>query len=358
MKVSRMGFLEAVERAASVAPTKTPKECWRFAKCEVHCSDAIKVRATNGESGIVTTLNVDTAPSGDFCIPAAQTAKVLKAMQSEPLEVEVHKSRVTLHGQCEKFDLPTIPADDWTGWKHDEEHAISVDQSVFRHAMQTVSHAMCGEENARYALAGINFALHADGADVAATDGRRLSLCELDGKFPEWSGTLSQPGVRAFLKSTASGQAGISLGKNSIELTAGDVTAWGRLVDGQFPDVRTVLSDHQSKIECNFGLIAGDAVRLLSQVRLATTDESSGVDIRLSAGELTMSGSSETNGESFVSIPIASRDSFKITVDGRFFLDAARAVDPLDTIQVSYCGHSLWLTVGNWSSVIMGMEGR
>jgi len=194
------------------------------------------------------------------------------------------------------------------------------------------------KENTRYALNGVLWEVEGKDVTLVATDGRRLSLAR--GKCsggPEEKVSAIVPSKAMQLIQRCLGDAAdtkeparVVLNEKEILLAAppaGGVsrTVYSRLVDGHFPKYEDVIPKDFDKKAA-----VGTAAFLASvrKAALLTNEESRGVTLKFSGGELVITSRTPEMGEAEIRMPVGYEgEDLEIGFNPVYLMDAAKVVD-------------------------------
>ena len=183
-------------------------------------------------------------------------------------------------------------------------------------------------ESSRYAINGVYWEVKGEQLTLAATDGRRLSV----GHSPIVPGANPAPPsiivpiktmqLLAKLPGDSDAPVGVKISPNQIMLNLGGILVSSVLVEGHFPRYQDVIP-----ADCN-RIMEVDTAEYLSALKraaLLTNEESKGVRLALSEGNLTMSSRAPEQGEATVSLPVRYNDeAMEIGFNPVFLLDVLK----------------------------------
>lgn len=182
-------------------------------------------------------------------------------------------------------------------------------------------------ESSRYAINGVLWEVDGDTLVLAATDGRRLSLAK--GKLesnPDASAQAIVP-VKALhllsrLPTDAETRVGVRITGNQLLADLGRAKVSTSLVEGHFPKYQDVIPN-----DCDRAAIlnTSEFLHATKRAALLTNEESKGVRLSLTEGELTLSSRSPEQGEATVSLPAKfSGEPMEIGFNPLFLTDCLR----------------------------------
>jgi len=337
--VNRGELTEALDLAALVAPTRTPKPSLQAVKLE--CRDGrLFVSATDLEqffSGAVAQVQVE--KEGAALVAADKLRDCVRSLNDDTLSIEAGGAgpgQVEIRGNDSRFKLfvaanvkefpPCLDGGDG------DVTDVTLQAGSLRRMAALVAFA-AARESTRYSFNGVYFAVNKGHFRMVATDGRRMAMVEVkDAAYADKRAAAIVP-VKAVkvldrILATVEGESQMSVRIGERRVTfkpEGGPALATNLVEGQFPPYEDVIPKGADKtFTC-----AREA--LLSAVRraaLLTTEESKGIVFAFSKGGLTLTASDPTAGEA--TVKLASKydgQDMEIAFNPGYVADALKAVD-------------------------------
>lgn len=249
------------------------------------------------ESGTVSLASFDYEISARLQIPADITtegtilvsgrllADICRSLPSAPVDVETDGSKVTLTCRSSRFNLATMPVNDYPELPALPELSGTVNGEAFAQAVSQVIIASSRDDTLPI-LTGVKMEIEDDLITLLATDRYRLALREVHWK-PSTPGISTSALVKAkTLNEVAktlggSGELNIALSDNSelIGFESGGRRTTSLLVDGDYPKIRSLFPDNtpiHATVETSALSEAVRRVSLVAErntpVRMAFTD--------------------------------------------------------------------------------------
>ena len=272
----------------------------------------IETRSDDGGDGLIlSTFDYET--SARATVPAAVVeegralvsgrllADICRSLPNKPVEMAVEGAKVSLTCGSARFSLQTMPVDEYPSLPDMPRATGTVRSDAFAHAVaQAVTAA--GRDDMLPVLTGVRIEI--DGADIAllATDRFRLSLRELvwDPASTDVTAAALVPAkvLADTAKSLTSGTevtialAGTGAGEGIIgfEGSAGGGVrrTTTRLLDGEFPKVRTLFPSEQGTLARVDRVTLVEAVKRVSLV----AERNTAVQLSFADGSLTLDAGS------------------------------------------------------------------
>ncbi len=337
---NRAMFSAAFSLAASAVPSRTPRDVLKNVLLSVS-STGVELVGTDQEMGIRCVVNgVTTASAGEALLPTARLSSILRELQDETFTLEIEDRNILLRTSASKFRLssedpaefPPVPT--FTEWDF-----FRIPAAVFRTMIRRTSFAT-DTESTRYALGGLLLEFGTGTVTLAATDSRRLAVataaCEPHGNPNVPARTTVVPTkAMSLLERSIDPSAEfveIAVHDSDVVMRSGNCTITSRLVEGRFPRYRDVIP---AAGQYSIPIPVGPFFSAVSQSKIATDDESGGVDFCFNDSHLTLSSQAGSVGDSQVSMPIEfPHPELRITFDPKFVSEFLRVLAPESTVEL------------------------
>ena len=219
MKVEKRNLNDALRVLGKVVCQTSPVELYRSVRF-VGNAGGVTAMATDGVETVAVQIEAMTETEVDFCVEFRELKDLIRICRTETLELE---GKYLEFPNIEEPELDSIV----TGLPDNFTELLALAAPVVnRHEYRRV-------------LQGIN--LSADG--ITATDGRQLLHldCQLN---LEKNLTIPFPSVLLAMRSNETGL--LKVWKNQFQIEIGNVKWTGKIIEGQYPDWRTVIPAEQN----------------------------------------------------------------------------------------------------------------
>jgi DNA polymerase-3 subunit beta len=321
-------LLRAVLAANAAVPARGPKPVLQ------------NVLAYNG--GLTGTdlelqVSAEIAYVGDpILLPHARLLAILRAATGDEVTLEPGPSscRVTIGDGS--WTLPTEDAAEFPQWETPTAKPICrVPCDQFCRAVKGVAYAT-DNQSSRYALGGVLVEVKDGTVTLVATDGRRLSSCEIEvDQAVDDSTTLIPARAILAIASAASHSEGavqLEASDKEVQATIDGTVITARLLEGRFPRWRDVIPEREAKATLANG------AELLAATRAAavcTSEASKGVKFVFTKEGIHLTAKSSEAGESSVTCPhLEFGLAATVAMDPAFVAEFLRAVDPAEPVEV------------------------
>ncbi|MBX3475091.1 MAG: DNA polymerase III subunit beta [Planctomycetes bacterium] len=266
----------------------------------------LELRATDLEQSLRRTLGeVETKKAGKALVPANLMAGLLKDIRSETVELKASGSTVELKAGRDRFELNTADPDEFPKLPEVADGAsITLSGPAFNLAIKRVGRSIA-QEKGRYALNGVLIEPRKNAVEFCGTDGRRLGYSKISAKGAEvnFQVIMPQKGYSLISKVIGNSEADIKikLSENRLVASVNGTEVGTQLVEGQFPDYRSVIPKELDK---QFVIGLEDFRLALNKARHLTSVESQAVRMEIAKGELTLRSKSPASGQAEVKVEI------------------------------------------------------
>ncbi len=371
MKIScnRETMAAAFQLAASVAPTRSPKEILQNVRITAS-GGTVQLTATDTEIGIRLEISegVEVHNEGTALLPVARTMAILRESSDAVLHLATDDTAVLITTERSKFRLPAANPDEFPtieGFTENAYHEIPV--RLFRELVKRTVFAT-DAESSRYALGGVLLELEGTEVTAVGTDGRRLARMQgsgtaIGGHQTTGMSTIIPTRAISLMERAATDSDGvvhIAARQNDLLLRTPRCVIYTRLVEGRYPNWRQVFPrrEHAQQIS----LVVGPLFASLRQAAIVTDHDSRGIDFTFQDGTLKMEATTAEIGNSQVEMPIGYEgEPVTLKMDHRFVADFCKVLDneTVVTCEIENENSPALLTTDDgYAYVIMPMANR
>lgn len=243
---------------------------------------------------------------------------------AESNKVEVHCGGTT-------FDLFTLPLEDYPQLSDRPETLFAtLDKARFQRCIDlTTFAALSTKETSRLSLTGVHLTFQKDRLRMVATNGYRLSLCDIplsdgpEGEFLLDANSLRDlSGVLAQLDADS-----IEIYQENAQLFfhTPEVTYMARVMEEEYPDVDRVIP---KETPIGLAMDRNAFLAALQRAQITTAEESGAVVLQAQEEQLHLSSSSSEKGETEETLNLnKSVDAVKVSFRAEYLIDALRRMN-------------------------------
>ncbi len=183
-------------------------------------------------------------------------AEITKALPAKPVEVAAVGSHLELVCGSARFTLPTMPVEDYPTLPEMPETAGTIDAPTFASAVAQVAIA-AGRDETLPLMTGVRMEIDGEVLALLATDRYRLALREITWRPQDPQAHMQAIVPAKTLSDTAKtlggagGEVTLAIarggaGEGMIGFAGGTRRTTSRLLDGDYPKVRSLFPDHHT----------------------------------------------------------------------------------------------------------------
>jgi DNA polymerase-3 subunit beta len=279
-RVERDALADAVAWTAKSLPTRPSVPV--LAGVLMRVSDGeLTVSGFDYEVSSQVTVGVQADSDGAALVSGRLLAEITKALPPKPAEVAAVGSHLELVCGSARFTLPTMPVEDYPTLPSMPETAGVVDAGTFANAVAQVAVA-AGRDDTIPMLTGVRMELDGSTLSLLATDRYRAAVRELAWRPDDDTINLQALVPARTIADTAKtlgplgGEVVVALsrggvGEGMIGFTGGSRRTTSRLLDPDFPKIRSLFPDqHSAQAKLNVAALA-EVVRRVALVADRTT---------------------------------------------------------------------------------------
>jgi DNA polymerase-3 subunit beta len=345
IRVERDGFADAVAWASRIVPQKTALPVLAGLRLEAATDGGLTLSGFDYEVSAQARIDVTVADAGAVLVPGRLLAEITRSLPGQPIDVSTEGSRVVVTCGSSRFQLPTLPLDEYPTLPELPEASGTIGSDAFAAAVSSVAIA-AGRDDSQPVLTGIRVEIDGEEVTLAATDRYRLAVRTL-----RWSPTDPSMQATALIPARTLADAVKSLttgaeitlalssggsGEGLLGLAGGDRRTTTRLLDGEFPKYRSLLPTTSTATATVDASALSEAVRRMSLVASRTSP----IRFTFTADGLTLEAGGLDEAEAAESLPVDfDGEELTIAFNATYLLDGLRSLDS-DEAQLSFTAPS------------------
>ncbi len=288
------------------------------------------VTATDLEMQITAHSDLEVKDAAATTVAARKLQDLLRALPDDAtLNVDATGNRMTVRAGRSRFNLQTLPANDYPRIALGTEklQTVTLSEKSLRGLIKLAEFAMA-QQDIRYYLNGMLLVLDGSTLQAVATDGHRLSWASLtiDGSYTRQEVILPRKTVLELgkLLTESDGEVTIDILANQVRFRFANVELVSKVVDGKFPDYNRVIPTGHGKI---VDLSRMELLAALQRAAILSNEKFRGVRLVLGADQLKIICSNSEQEEAEEELPISySGDALDVGFNITYLLDALHNV--------------------------------
>ncbi|MGA8709123.1 MAG: DNA polymerase III subunit beta [Steroidobacteraceae bacterium] len=296
----------------------------------------LSATGTDLEVELVAAAEVTVQQPGDITVPGRKLLDIVRTLPDKTnVTMTKEGERVVLRGGRSRFTLSSLPAAEFP--VIDEihaQHTVAIKAQEFRRLIDKTHFAMA-QQDVRYYLNGTLLETNGEVLRAVATDGHRLSWCEvpLEGRVRELQQIiLPRKGVLELQRLLdGEGEIEVAIGTNHVRVQIGEVRFTSKLIDGKFPEYSRVIPAEPPRVMT----ATRDALRAaLQRTAILSNEKYRGVRLTFASGLLTVQAHNPEQEEAEDQLEVSfAGDEIEIGFNVSYLLDALAAVET-ETVEV------------------------
>ena len=299
----------------------------------INVESVITFTGSNLETTTEAVINADILEKGKVLVSGRLLADIVRALPNKPITFELDGTRVLVTSGSSKFQLPTLPVEEFPPLPDFPDAAGEIDGGIFAESISQVSIA-AGKDESLVKLTGVHIEVKGSNILLAATDRYRLAVKELTwnpGKNDIENTILVRARtISELAKSlTGSGKVTFALADGDSKerlygFKSDDKTLTSRTLDEVLPPFRQLLS---TEAAAEVVIEVAPFLEAVHRVALVT-DKTVPLKLVFSPGNLELQAGSGNDAQASENISISySGEEFSTGFNPQFLIDGIQAVD-------------------------------
>ncbi len=254
-RVERDALADAVAWTAKALPSRPSVPVLAGVMLRVSAGQ-LRVSGFDYEVSSQITVEVHGDADGAALVSGRLLAEITKALPAKPVEIAAVGSHLELVCGSARFTLPTMPVEDYPTLPEMPETAGTIDAPTFASAVAQVAIA-AGRDETLPLMTGVRMEIDGEVLALLATDRYRLALREITWRPQDPQAHMQAIVPAKTLSDTAKtlggagGEVTLAIarggaGEGMIGFAGGTRRTTSRLLDGDYPKVRSLFPDHHT----------------------------------------------------------------------------------------------------------------
>jgi DNA polymerase-3 subunit beta len=325
-------------RAAALAPARATDPIAACVKLDLS-SSGLTIGATDCDSWYSETVDREPCEPWSGCVDAARLHGFVHSLPPRSLvELVAGDSALTITGEGARGRLTVQRADDFPVCvlRPEEGVTFELDAAALSAALKFVEPS-ANRDDRRYYQCGAF--LDAAGAMAVTTDGNRLAVHRFAAAVPAFDGVILPLPALRLLPSLLKGFADsltVTVSPRLIRFTDGSWLLTSKLIDGTYPDWRSVLPARSTTPIVVETAALRAAVDRISEVCFARTSQPRAARLRLADGELCVSATADTaeaEVETVIAVEAGPTD-VEVALSTRYLGDALGVLEAAEQVEL------------------------
>jgi len=290
----------------------------------------VAITATDLEVELVASATVEVDTAGEVTVPARKLLDICRALPDEAsLSISVSGERLLVKSGRSKFSLTTLPAAEFPTIEDiNAGQSVELSQALMGKLLEKTHFAMA-QQDVRYYLNGLLLETGKKFLRAVATDGHRLSLCQVEldtAKLTEQQVIVPRKGVLELQRlMTGEGDLKVELGTNHIRIHLDGNRFTSKLIDGRFPEYERVIPKAtENQLTADRELLKG----ALQRTAILSNEKYRGIRLVIKSGSVVLQAHNPEQEEAEEELEVSyTGDEIEIGFNVNYLLDALGAIE-------------------------------
>lgn len=283
------------------------------------------ITATDLETALKEPVSVKVEKEGKICIPARKMFEIVREVEGDLLCESVDDQWLKIKAGASSFRLACLSSKEFPAWPGMEDmEEITLPAATLADLIEKTVYA-AGDSDTRYTLNGLLFHVMPEGRlSAVGTDGHRLATMtkNIEGKIAEEKKMIIPKKAAAELRKVldkADNNIRMTLSKNHVLFTVGDIQFLTRLIEGTYPNYEQVIpAAHDKRMMVNRAAFS----RALRRVSVMAKDKTNAIKMEVGDNKLVVASSNPEMGDATDEMVIAySGENIVLGLNARYLID-------------------------------------
>src|SRR6202048_4754621 len=324
--VSKDKLLEGLSTVQNVVSTRTTLPI--LSNVLLQASDGeIRLTTTDLDVGVRGTIEAQVERTGATTLPARRLFAIVRELPASEIYVDVDsKNFASIRSGASFFKILGLPEEEFPPLaRFDNAKDFTIGQKELKDGLKKTSYAISTDET-RYVLNGVLFSFKDNKLTLVATDGRRLTLVDLEVEFPRSHEvdlivpTKAVTELQRLL--TDEGDVKVSMGSGQIAFDLNKTLLVSKLIEGNYPNYRQVIP---SEAKERVTLERETFLNSLRRVSLLASDKSNSIKLNFTKNNIDITANTPEVGEAKEALPVTYKGGeFSIAFNPEFLMAPLR----------------------------------
>ncbi len=290
----------------------------------------VAITATDLEVELVASAAIEVDTAGEVTVPARKLLDICRALPEEAsISISVSGERLLVKSGRSKFSLTTLPAAEFPTIEDiNAGQSVELSQALMGKLLEKTHFAMA-QQDVRYYLNGLLLETGKKFLRAVATDGHRLSLCQVEldtAKLTEQQVIVPRKGVLELQRlMTGQGDLKVELGTNHIRIHLDGNRFTSKLIDGRFPEYERVIPKAtENQLTADRELLMG----ALQRTAILSNEKYRGIRLVIKSGSIVLQAHNPEQEEAEEELEVSyTGDEIEIGFNVNYLLDALGAIE-------------------------------
>ncbi|GBU09046.1 DNA polymerase III beta subunit DnaN [Gammaproteobacteria bacterium] len=293
--------------------------------------DEILLTATDIDNELSCSFPHIALETGEITLPAKKMQDILQALpEGSTVNIEIEGTRALIKCGRSKFTLQCLPTDEFPVLDDIEFTTnVTLPKKDLRKILEDVKQTMAVSD-VRYFLNGLLLNIDGNNVTAIATDGHKLGASSIElteGDYEPVEVIIPRKGVFELIKllNNEASPVNLQISKNYLKVESLGLSFTTKLIEGRFPDYRTVIPRPGEKV-----IFAGrvELIKALERSCILLSEKSTGIKINVSQFQLRLSTHNKEQEETEEIVEINYQgEEFSVSFNISYLIDILKVFD-------------------------------
>ncbi|MDD2720550.1 MAG: DNA polymerase III subunit beta [Gallionella sp.] len=217
----------------------------------------VKFTATDLEIQISTNIETEDTSNSSVTLAGKKLLDILRILPDQSsVTIDVKESRAQIKSGKSRFNLQTLPAQDFPKLNNQIENSssVTIPQKLLKALFSSIQYAMA-QQDVRYYLNGVLLGVDGNKLFAVATDGHRLAYnaTRIHADFPKQEIIIPRKAVMELAKllTDDDGDIEIIFSEQQLKANFSGIQLSTKLIEGKFPDYDRVIPSYTNHLNIN-----------------------------------------------------------------------------------------------------------
>jgi DNA polymerase-3 subunit beta len=337
-RISKDIFVKALAKLQPICTVKSTMPILAHVLIEVR-DGQMNLTATDLEVGVRSIYEAEVTTAGSITVSAKKIHEIVKELPNEEIYFS-KKENDWAEIVCGKarFNIVGMSADEFPHFQTGKGEQFSLGSDLLNDMIAKTSYAICTDET-KYNLNGAFMQIIDDHIEMVTTDGHRLGCCKkpitgMNSDALTKGVILPKKGVlelKKLAEENAGGEIKISFEDNNVVVYTATTTMVIRLIDGEFPNYKTVLPVNNTVV---VAMDRGKFISALKRMGVLSSEKAKGVKLDVQKDKVGMSARTPELGECTEDVEaVYDGEDMSINLNPKYLMEFA-AVVPDNSVEL------------------------
>lgn len=250
INISKNELLSALRAVGRIIKTSNQQPAYNSFLIKIENESCIRVTGSDEQGRIETTVhcNIEGFTERSFLLDSSTILNVLKELPEQPIAIEVNDAKIVVKYNNGKFEMAQGDAILYPSFTLGDGLKCEISRDHLYNGFKSVAKFALTDDTLRPIMTAVNLASTGDTTTFAASTGHTLAVYEVRNKDSQYLFNINLPNkiskIISDLPATTDENIQFVVAGNHVRFVIGDYTVSSRLVEGSYPNFRSVIPNN------------------------------------------------------------------------------------------------------------------